>query len=87
MVSEHVGKQITPEQRARWASYMLRSAEDAGLPSDAEFRAAFVAYIEWGLRIAMENSAAGATPRPTCRCPSGGGFVTRRRARALPQEP
>ena len=64
MVSEHVGKQITPEQRARWASYMLQSAEDAGLPSDAEFRAAFVAYIEWGSRIAMENSAAGAKPAP-----------------------
>ena len=69
MVSEHVGKQITPEQRARWASYMLRSAEDAGLPSDAEFRAAFVAYIEWGSRIAMENSAAGAKPPPNMPVP------------------
>ena len=69
MVSEHVGKQITPEQRARWASYMLRSAEDAGLPSDAEFRAAFVAYIEWGSRIAMENSAAGAEPPPNMPVP------------------
>ena len=69
MVSEHVGKQITPEQRARWASYMLRSAEDAGLPADAEFRAAFVAYIEWGSRIAMENSAAGAKPPPNMPVP------------------
>src|SRR6266481_2681592 len=56
------GKQITPEQRARWATNMLQSAEDAGLPSDAEFRAAFVAYIEWGSRIAMENSGAGVKP-------------------------
>ena len=62
MVSQHIGKQITPEQRAQWASYMLQSAEDAGLPSDAEFRAAFVAYIEWGSRIAKENSGADAKP-------------------------
>ena len=27
------------------------------------------------------------SPRPTCRCRNGGGFVTRRRARALPQRP
>ena len=62
MVSQHIGKQIAPEQRARWVTYMLQSAEDAGLPSDAEFRAAFVAYIEWGSRIAMENSGAGVKP-------------------------
>lgn len=69
MVTEHIGKQITPEQRALWATYMLQSAEDAGLPSDAEFRAAFVAYIEWGSRIAMENSAAGAKPPPNMPVP------------------
>ncbi|MEH2565746.1 CDGSH iron-sulfur domain-containing protein [Bradyrhizobium sp. AZCC 2289] len=69
MVSPHIGKQITPEQRARWATNMLQSAEDAGLPSDAEFRAAFVAYVEWGSRIAMENSGAGATPPPNMPVP------------------
>ena len=35
MVAQHAGKQITPEQRARWATRMLQSADDAGLPSDA----------------------------------------------------
>jgi hypothetical protein len=69
MISQHIGKQITPEQRARWASHMLRSAEDAGLPSDAEFRAAFVAYIEWGSRIASENSGADAKPPPNMPVP------------------
>src|SRR5260370_7573044 len=63
------GKQITPEQRARWATNMLQSAEDAGLPSDAEFRAAFVAYIEWGSRIASENSGADARPPPNMPVP------------------
>jgi len=69
MVSQHIGKQIAPEQRALWVTYMLQSAEDAGLPSDAEFRAAFVAYLEWGSRIAMENSGDGAKPPPNMPVP------------------
>lgn len=34
----------------------------AGLPNDAEFRSAFGAYIEWGYRLAVENSQSGARP-------------------------
>jgi CDGSH-type Zn-finger protein/truncated hemoglobin YjbI len=62
MVSQHAGKALTEEQRARWAQLILRSADEARLPTDPEFRAAFVAYIEWGSRIAVENSAPGAHP-------------------------
>jgi len=62
MVSQHMGKDLGEEQRARWASLMIRSADEAGLPTDPEFRAAFVSYIEWGSRIAVENSAPGARP-------------------------
>ena len=69
MVSQHIGKEIRPEQRALWATYMVQSADDAGLPSDPEFRAAFVAYIEWGSRIAVENSGADATPPPNMPVP------------------
>ena len=69
MVSQHIGKEIRPEQRALWATYMVQSADDAGLPSDPEFRAAFVAYIEWGSRIAVENSGAGAKPPPNMPVP------------------
>jgi hypothetical protein len=36
--------------------------EDGGLPTDPEFRAAFGAYIEWGSRLAVENSTPGARP-------------------------
>ena len=35
-------------------------ADDAGLPSDPEFRAALVGYLEWGTRLAMHNSQPGA---------------------------
>ncbi|MCU1648404.1 MAG: hypothetical protein JWN03_8679 [Nocardia sp.] len=64
MVAEHANKSLTEEWRARWAQLISRSADDAGLPTDPEFRAAFAAYIEWGSRIAVENSQPGATPPP-----------------------
>ena len=60
MVNKHVDLQITPEQRFRFASLMSLAADDAHLPADPEFRAAFVGYVEWGTRIAMANSAPGA---------------------------
>jgi CDGSH-type Zn-finger protein/truncated hemoglobin YjbI len=69
MISQHVGKGIRPEQRKRWADLMLQSAEDAGLPADAEFRAAFAAYIEWGSRIAVENSQSDGHPPPNMPVP------------------
>lgn len=62
MVSQHIGKQITEEHRSRWVAALSRAADDAKLPADAEFRAAFVAYLEWGSRIAVENSTVGARP-------------------------
>jgi len=62
MVSQHIGKGLTEAQRARWVSLICRSADDAGLPADPEFRAAFVAYLEWGSRLALENSQPDAKP-------------------------
>jgi truncated hemoglobin YjbI/uncharacterized protein YndB with AHSA1/START domain len=64
MVSRHLGTALTEEQRARWVQLLCRSADDAGLPTDPEWRAAFVAYLEWGSRIALENSQPGAHPPP-----------------------
>jgi CDGSH-type Zn-finger protein/truncated hemoglobin YjbI len=62
MISQHLGKELTEEKRARWVQLLLASARDAGLPNDPEFRSAFGAYIEWGSRLAVENSQAGAEP-------------------------
>ena len=62
MISQHVGKGLTEEQRGRWVALLLQSAHDAGLPNDAEFRSALGSYIEWGSRLAVENSQAGARP-------------------------
>ena len=38
---------------------MSVAADDAGLPDDPEFRSALLAYLEWGTRLAMQNSQAG----------------------------
>jgi CDGSH-type Zn-finger protein/truncated hemoglobin YjbI len=62
MLSQHLGKGLTEERRARWVTLITRSAQEAGLPADPEFRSAFGAYIEWGSRLALENSQPGARP-------------------------
>ena len=34
----------------------------AGLPGDSKFRSALMAYLEWGTRLAFENSQDDAAP-------------------------
>jgi hemoglobin len=62
MVAKHIGLSLTEPQRARWVHLIGLAADDAGLPSDPEFRSAFIAYIEWGTRLALHNSQPGADP-------------------------
>jgi truncated hemoglobin YjbI len=62
MLRQHLDRALTEEQRARWVLLLCRAADEVGLPADPEFRAAFVSYLEWGSRIAKENSAPGAEP-------------------------
>jgi len=69
MIGQHLGRALSEEQRARWVQLICRSADDAKLPDDPEFRAAFVAYLEWGSRIAKENSTPGAKPPPDMPVP------------------
>jgi CDGSH-type Zn-finger protein/truncated hemoglobin YjbI len=69
MISQHLNKALSEEQRAHWVQLLSRAAEEAGLPADAEFRAAFVAYLEWGSRLAKENSTVGAHPPPNMPMP------------------
>jgi CDGSH-type Zn-finger protein/truncated hemoglobin YjbI len=69
MVSQHLGKALTEDLRARWVELIYVSAVDAGLPDDPEFQAAFRSYIEWGSRLARENSQPGAQPPPDMPMP------------------
>lgn len=59
MIGHHLGRHLTETQRRAWVSLMLDTADAVGLPSDPEFRAAFVGYLEWGTRLAVINSAPG----------------------------
>lgn len=72
MLDHHRGMAIAPEQRFRFASLLSLAADDAGLPDDPEFRAAFVGYVEWGTRLALANSQPGAEPVPQAPVPRWG---------------
>lgn len=56
MVQKHLGKHLTEQHRKQWARLLIETADEINLPTDPEFRSAFVAYIEWGTRIALMNS-------------------------------
>ena len=72
MLSHHLGLTLTEEQRSRWAALIAASADPAGLPDDPEFRSAFVAYIEWGTRLALINAQPGAHPPAQAPVPRWG---------------
>jgi truncated hemoglobin YjbI len=56
MVNKHRNLGISVEQRRRFVETMSVAADDAGLPDDPEFRSALLAYLEWGTRLALQNS-------------------------------
>ena len=72
MLAHHTGLAISEPQRRRWVELMVDAADAAGLPSDPEFRAAFMSYIEWGTRLALANSQEGATPPARAPVPRWG---------------
>jgi hemoglobin len=72
MLSKHRNLALTEPQRRRWVSLICDAADDAGMPSDPEFRSAFLAYVEWGTRLALANSQPGATPPPKAPVPRWG---------------
>ncbi len=63
---------IDAAQRHRFAATMSLAADDAGLPDDPEFRAAFMGYVEWGTRLAMANSQPDADTVPHAPVPRWG---------------
>ena len=91
MISQHLGKQLSEQQRARWVALLRKSAAEAGVPDDAEFAAAFASYLEWGSHIALENSQSGARPpegMPVPRWTWASGATPGARASSRPdQEP
>jgi len=72
MVKAHLDRHLTEAQRTRWMQLLLATANEVELPDDPEFRSAFVAYIEWGSRLAVINSQPGAVVDPSAEMPKWG---------------
>lgn len=64
MIQKHLAKHLTETHRKRWVALLLETADEINLPDDPEFRSAFVAYIEWGTRIAVLTSSLDEPPGP-----------------------
>ncbi|HEX4633806.1 MAG TPA: group II truncated hemoglobin [Gemmatimonadales bacterium] len=72
MIARHLNRHLTQAQRAQWVRLLLDTADQVGLPEDPEFRSALVAYLEWGSRLAVINSADGAKVDPNAPMPKWG---------------
>lgn len=72
MIARHLNRHLSDPLRQRWVALLLETADDVGLPDDPEFRSAFVAYLEWGSRLAVINSQAGAEVVPDAPMPRWG---------------
>lgn len=58
IVDVHRGMKITDEQRQRFVDVYMAALDEAGMPTDAGFRAAFREHIEFGAKVAQVNSHA-----------------------------
>jgi CDGSH-type Zn-finger protein/truncated hemoglobin YjbI len=60
MLAKHRDRALTEEQRRRWITRMSETADEVGLPAEPDLRSTFLAYLEWGTRLAVFNSQPGA---------------------------
>src|ERR1700743_1475906 len=58
LIDVHRHLKITDEQRERFVAVYLESLDEAGLPADAPFRQAVREHVEFGSRVAQQNSLA-----------------------------
>lgn len=72
MIQQHLDRHLTDEKRRRWMSLLLETADELGMPDDPEFRSALVGYLEWGTRLAVINSQAGAVVEQNSPMPKWG---------------
>jgi len=58
IINVHRGLRITDEQRDRFVQVYLESLDEADLPDDELFRTAVRSHVEFGSRVAQQNSLA-----------------------------
>jgi hemoglobin len=72
MIRHHLNRHLTETQRRRWMALLLDTYQDMDVPHDPEFASALVSYIEWGSRLAVMNSQAGASVTENAPMPKWG---------------
>ncbi|MDL4816003.1 group II truncated hemoglobin [Actinomadura opuntiae] len=58
LIEVHRHLKITEEQRRRFVELYMAAADAAKLPDDAPFRQALLEHVEFGTRVAVQNSHA-----------------------------
>ena len=58
LIAVHRGLHIQEEQRARFVELYMTAFDKAGMPQDEAFREAVRKHVEFGSRVAMQNSNA-----------------------------
>ncbi len=58
LVNVHRHLRITEEQRKRFVQLYMAALDASDLPTDDEFRAAVRSHVEFGSKVAMQNSHA-----------------------------
>ena len=58
IIDVHRHLEITDEQRERFVALYLDSLDEAGLPADEPFRQAVREHLEFGSKVAQQNSRA-----------------------------
>jgi hemoglobin len=58
LINVHRGLKITDEQRDRFVTLYLEALDEAELPDDTPFREAVRSHVQFGARVAQQNSHA-----------------------------
>jgi hemoglobin len=58
LIAVHRGLRITEAQRERFVELYVAALDSAGMPADEPFRTAVREHVEFGTRVAMQNSNA-----------------------------
>ena len=58
LIDVHRGLRIREEQRRRFVELYAEALDESDMPPDEDFRAAVMEHIEFGTRVAMQNSLA-----------------------------
>jgi hemoglobin len=58
LIDVHRHLKITDEQRDRFIALYLQALDEVGLPNDGPFREAVRSHVEFGARVAQQNSVA-----------------------------